>query len=151
MRVKNKTLKIKTKKIFEFIDITNQIEGFVKEEKIKNGQILVYSRHTTLAIRINEKESGIFHDFENFLQKILPKEKYYKHNDLGIRTENLVCSPGAAECLNGHSHYRQLLLGTSETIPIVDSKLYLGTWQRVLAIELDGPKNREIFLQVIGE
>ena len=150
MKIQSKIIRFKTKKEFEYIDITDKVQGFIKESKVKDGQILVFSRHTTMAIRVNEKEDGFFKDFEQFFTKILPKEKYYKHNDLNIRTENLVCSDEGEECLNGHSHCQHFLLGTSETIPVVDSKLALGRWQKVIAIELCGPRDREVHLQLLS-
>ncbi|OIP24781.1 hypothetical protein AUK11_02395 [bacterium CG2_30_37_16] len=151
MKIKQTILKISTKNNLQFVDLTNEIEKFVSKSKIKFGQLLVYSRHTTLAIRVNEKETGIFNDMEEFLNKLLPKNRYYRHNDLEIRTENLVCSPETEECLNGHSHCRHFLLSTSETIPIQGGTIALGTWQKVMAVELDGPRKREILLQLIGE
>lgn len=150
MKVRNKTIKLKTKKAFEYIDITDEVEDFIKKEKVKDGQVLVFSRHTTMAVRINEKENGIFCDFKDFMQKILPQDKYYKHNDLNIRTENLVCSDESEECINGHSHCQHLLLGTSETVPVVDGKMVLGRWQKIIAIELCSPRDREIHLQLIS-
>lgn len=152
MKILNKAIALKTKKYLEFIDITEKVKKFVAESKIKNGQILIYSPHTTLAIRINEKEKGIVHDFSEFMVKLLPKDKYYQHNDLNIRTENLVCSVGATDCLNGHSHCGHLLMGgTSEVVPIMEEKLILGQWQRIFAIELDSARDRKVIMQIMGE
>lgn len=151
MKIKNRTIKLQTKKAPEFIDITSEVESFIKETGLKNGQVLIFSKHTTMAIRVNEKESDIFSDFEEFFKKLLPKNNYYHHNDLNIRTENLVCSDGSSECMNGHSHIQHLLLGTSETVPVVGGKIVLGRWQKVFAIELCSPRHREIHLQLIGE
>jgi len=151
MLIKNKILKIKSQKYLEFKDISEEVITFVKESKVKNGQILVYSKHTTLAICINEKEKGIFNDFKKLMEKLIPKNDYYEHNDLKIRTENLVCQSGPSDCLNGHSHCHHLVMRNSELIPIIDGKLATGTWQRILAIELDCERNREIILQITGE
>ncbi len=151
MKTFSKTISIKTKKAFEYIDITDKVEQLLKQSKIKNGIVVVFSKHTTLAIRINEKEKGFFGDFKDFIRKLLPSNKYYRHNDLKIRTENLVCSPGATDCLNGHSHCQTMLLNTSETIPAVEGKMCLGMWQRVLALELDESREREILIHIIGE
>lgn len=150
MNIKKSILTIKTEKPFQFLDITEPIQNFLQQIQAQEGQILVFSLHTTLSITINEKESGFFEDFENFFKKILPPNAYYKHNDLNIRTENLNCGEGVSECLNGHSHCQHLILGTSEIIPVEEGKLFLGTWQRILAVELDGPRNRKILLQFIG-
>lgn len=150
MKIISKVIKLKSKKYLEFIDLTDLVKEFVSELKIKNGSVSIYSKHTTMAIRINEKEKGIVEDFVSFIKKLLPKDIYYYHNDLTIRTENLVCEPGASDCLNGHSHCLHLLLGSSETIPIDEGKLVLGQFQRIFAIELDCGRNREIVIQIIG-
>lgn len=149
MIIENKILTLDTNKRFEFIDITKNVESFIAENSFQNGQVLVYSKHTTMAITINEKEKGIFSDAEEFFKRILPEHLYYKHNDFDIRTENMVCD---RECKNGDSHLQHLLLGTSETLPIQNGKIVFGPWQKILAIELDGPrKKRQIHLQFIGQ
>ena len=151
MKIISKTIKLRSKKYLEFIDLTDLVKEFVSESKINNGSVLIYSKHTTMAIRINEKERGIVKDFVSFINKLLPKNAYYRHNDLTVRTENLVCDPGASDCMNGHSHCLHLLLGSSETIPINKSKLILGLFQRIFAIELDCGRNREVVIQIIGK
>jgi secondary thiamine-phosphate synthase enzyme len=151
MLIKNKIIEIETKKNYQIIDVTDQAKEFINESTARNGQLLVFSQHTTFAIIINERESGITADSEEFFNSILPKEKYYRHNDLEIRTENLVCSTDGKECLNGHSHLKHFLLGTSVTIPVINGKMAFGTWQWILAVELDCPKKRSIVLQFIGE
>lgn len=152
MKIKNHVLKYKTKKFVDFIDITEDIESLIKKEKIKNGHVLVFSKHTTAAIRINEKEQGIYKDFKQLIKKIIPAEQYYHHNDLTKRTENLVCDVGASDCLNGHSHCLHLLMGaTSEYIPIINGKLAFGLYQRIFLIELDCPRSREVIVQIASE
>lgn len=149
MPIKNKTIILDTKKRFEFIDITGEVEDFIFSSEILNGQVLVYSKHTTLAIVVNEKETGIFHDSEEFFKRILPEHHYYRHNDFEVRTENMICDN---ECKNGDSHLQHMLLGTSETVPVVDGKITFGPWQKIMAIELDGPRSkRQIHLQFLGE
>lgn len=136
----------------DFIDMTEDIEKLIKKNKVKNGFIVVFSKHTTAAVRVNEKEKGICKDFENFVKRLLPPKKYYYHNDLSIRTENLVCEPGASDCLNGHSHCLHLLMGaTSEKVPILEGKLVFGPFQRIFLIELDCARFREVIVQIVGE
>ncbi len=111
---------------------------------------LVYSPHTTCAVVINEQESGFLDDFAEFLAELAPAERYYRHDDLELRTEGI--DDDTAEFPNGHSHLRTgLLSSTSQTIPIVDGSLMLGTWQRVFFCELDRSRSRKVFIQVIGE
>lgn len=149
--IKNTTIEYTSKDGLEFRDLTDEVDEFVKLSKIKNGQVLVYSTHTTLAICVNEKEKGIVKDFKNVLNKLIPKDDYYCHNDLTVRTENLVCQSAASDCLNGHSHCTHLLMRNSETIPIIDGKLMLGMWQKIFAIELDCCRKRKVIVQVMGD
>lgn len=152
MKIYNHALLFTTKKFMDFIDITDEVEKLIKKRKIKNGFVIVFSTHTTAAVRINEKEKGIYKDFEIFTKKLLPHKQYYHHNDLNIRTENLVCDIGASDCLNGHSHCLHLLMGaTTELIPIVNSKFAFGTFQRIFLIELDCPRRREVLIQIYSE
>lgn len=149
--IKNNKIEFKSQSYLEFKDITDEVEKFVEKSGVKNGQVLIYSTHTTLAICINEKEAGIVKDFKNLLNKLIPKNIYYCHNDLSIRTENLVCQSGDSDCMNGHSHCTHLLMRNSEIIPIIDEKMTLGMWQRIFGIELDCKRKREIIVQISGE
>jgi len=112
---------------------------------------LVYSTHTTVAICVNEKEAGIVKDFKNLIEKLIPKKNYYHHNDLNIRTENLVCQSGASDCLNGYSHCTHLLMRNSEVVPVENGKMIFGPWQRIFAIELDCSRPRKVVFQIMGE
>lgn len=150
MKIQNTELKLQSKEHLEFINITPEIEKAVTESGIQNGSVLVFSTHTTLAIAVNEQERGIFADFKDLVNKLVPKEIYYRHNDLTIRTENLVCEPGASDCLNGHSHCTQHLMRNSETIPIINGKMALGIWQQIFAIELDCARKRTVIVQTMG-
>ena len=150
MKIINEIVEIKPNKYLDFIDLTEEVEKLVSKSKITDGSVLVYSTHTTLAICVNEKESGICKDFEVLIDKIIPKDSYYHHNDLTIRTENLVCQSAASDCLNGHSHCTHLLMRNSETIPIINKKMALGVWQRIFAIELDCCRPRKVIVQISG-
>lgn len=149
--IKNTTIGFTSNDNMEFRDLTDEVEKFIEESKIKNGNVLIYSTHTTLAICVNEKEKGIVKDFKDLMNRIIPKDMYYCHNDLNIRTENLVCQSAASDCLNGHSHCTHLLMRNSETIPIIDGKMMLGIWQRIFAIELDCCRPRKVLVQVMGD
>lgn len=151
MMIVTKTLEYKSEKYLEFKDITEDVEKIVEETKIKDGQVLIYSPHTTMSIVVNEKEKGICNDFAKVLDKLIPQREYYEHNDLTKRTENLVCEPGASDCLNGHSHCQHMLMTTSETVPIMEGKMMLGIWQRIFAVELDCSRKRRVVVQIIGQ
>lgn len=131
----------------EFIDITVHVKEFVRGTDIRNGVVVVYSKHTTAAIKINENEPLLLQDMERFLERLASQNGHYQHNDFTLRTVNMT----EDECPNGHAHCQHLLMSTSETIPIVDGELQLGRWQRVFLVELDRPRAREVVLQVLGE
>jgi len=130
----------------EFMDITDEVKKIVARAGITDGMALVYSRHTTAAVKINENEPLLLGDMARFLQRVAPKDGDYKHNDFVVRTENMT----EEECPNGHAHCQHLLLGASETIPVVDGELMLGRWQRIFLIELDRPRERSVVVQVQG-
>ena len=140
-------MRIATQKTTEFIDITTQVRGCVDDADLSNGTITVYSRHTTAAIKINENEPLLLQDMEDFLERMAPRHANYRHNDFTVRTVNMT----EDECPNGHAHCQSLLLGTSESIPLIEGQLQLGRWQSVFLIELDHPRPREVVVQVMGE
>ncbi|WP_100903123.1 secondary thiamine-phosphate synthase enzyme YjbQ [Nostoc flagelliforme] len=145
MPIINKLIEIETELKINIHNITSQIQDFLTSTSIKNGQILVFSRHTTTALAINEDEVRLLEDIKVFLQKLAPESARYLHNDLHLR------DVPEDEPINAHSHLMAMMLTTSEIIPIVDGKLALGTWQSVLFFELDGPRKRTIFFQIYGE
>ncbi|HEX32455.1 MAG TPA: YjbQ family protein [Candidatus Acetothermia bacterium] len=130
----------------EFIDITQEVKDVRTRSGIREGSVLIFTRHTTAAIEINEDEPLLMQDLKQFLLRIAPRDGDYKHNDFFIRTANMT----EDECPNGHAHCQHLLLGTSETIPVVEGELLLGRWQRIFLIELDRPRERQVFIQVQG-
>jgi secondary thiamine-phosphate synthase enzyme len=138
---------IRTGKGPQFVDVTDRVAGLVRDAAVRNGFAIVFTRHTTAAIRINENEPMLLRDMEEFLRKVAPAHVYYSHNDFSRRTANM--SDG--EQPNGHSHCQQLLLGASEAIPIVGGELLLGRWQRLFLVELDRGRKREVVVQLVGE
>jgi secondary thiamine-phosphate synthase enzyme len=147
MKICTYRISLDTSKAPEFIDITDRVYGFIQDSQVLNGFAIVYSKHTTAAIKINENEPLLLKDMGEFLERMAPRDGDYGHNDFSIRTVNM----NIDECPNGHAHCQHLLLGTSENIPIIDGQLQLGRWQRIFLIELDMPRPREILVQVIGE
>jgi secondary thiamine-phosphate synthase enzyme len=147
MKILNKEIEFKTKEIFEFIDITDEIEKFAKESGIKNGIINVFIMHTSAALIANENEPLLIEDFKKSLEKTASKNENYKHDNMEIRTVN-VCKD---ECINGHSHCKAIYLLANVVLNLIEDKLQLGQWQRIMAVELDRPRQRKIQIQIIGE
>lgn len=144
--VRTYTISLQTSKAPEFIDCTPQVERLVQEAGIPSGIAVVFSRHTTAAVILNEMEPLLLADMERFLERLAPRNAYYQHNDFAIRTVNM----NDDECPNGHAHCQHSLLGASETIPIVNGRLALGRWQRIFFVELDRPRPRELVVQLMG-
>jgi len=130
-------------------DITDDVVEAVRESGIRDGIVCVYSPHTTCCIRVNEFENGFLDDVATLLRRLVPSETYYAHDDWDRRTEN-ICEEDM-ERGNGHAHCMSMLLGGSgESIPVRDGELCLGTWQRVLFLELDRERDRRWLVQVVG-
>lgn len=144
--VRQKTIFVRTERAPQFLDITAEVENFVAETKVREGLVLIFSCHTTAAVRINENEPLLLRDLEEFLKRLAPRDLYYCHNDFSIRT----CNMTPEECPNAHAHLQHLLLGASEAVPVVDGRLGLGQWQRIFLVELDRPRERKLVIQVVG-
>lgn len=129
MVVINKSIKIDTSSNFQIMDITSDIIAIFneinKENKFNEGIVNVFTKHSTSAIRVNENEKGLLNDFEKVLKGLVMENDNYRHDFI----DN-----------NAASHIRAFILGSSETIPIVDGRLGLGTWQSIFFVELDGPR-----------
>ena len=129
-------IEIGTRQSTEFIDITGKLKEIVKIKSggVDSGICVIFTKHTTSGIIINENEAGLKRDILAFLNELIPKGRGYLHD----RIDN-----------NAHSHLRSVLLGSSVTIPIEKGELALGTWQSIFFVECDGPRRREIYVKVI--
>ncbi|RMF92987.1 MAG: YjbQ family protein [Nitrospinota bacterium] len=144
MKYHTEELILKTKKRQEFLDITPDLHTLIQKYAIHDGFMILYNMHTTSGLWINEHEDGILEDMQKILDVFAPHDIYYRHDDLSVRTQNL--EPG--ERRNGWAHIRSALFRTSETIPIQAGKLRLGKWQAVFYVELDGPRERTLYVQL---
>ena len=136
-------------------DITPQVRGLVERLGVRQGTVTVLSRHTTTAIVINEMEGRLVDDARQYLLRLAPPAFPYLHNDLHVRSGPPDWPGGdeawrAQEPENAHSHLLSMLLGNSESVPVVDGALALGTWQSLILVELDGPRTRTVGVQVVG-
>ena len=140
------SLRVVTSTAPEFVDITDRVAAVVREAGVRAGLVVVYSRHTTAAVTINEWEPLLLEDMARLLERVAPRDGAYRHNDFSVRTVNMI----EDETPNAHAHCRHLLLGASETVPVVDGRVALGRWQRVFLVELDQPRTRDVLVQVLG-
>ena len=145
MPIKNEVIEVETDKGINIYNITPQILKILESTSIKNGQVIVFSRHTTTALAINENEERLLEDVKVHLRKLAPESGRYLHNDLHLR------DVPPDEPINAHSHLMAMMLSTSEVIPIVDGQLALGTWQSILFFDLDGSRKRTVLVQISGE
>ena len=149
MKVFQQERRLRTSGGLSVRDITDDVVEAVRESGITDGIACVYSPHTTCCVRVNEFESGFLEDFTALLKRLVPTEDYYAHDDWGRRTENLC--PEDGDIGNGHAHCMSMLLGSAgESIPVREGELCLGTWQRVLFLELDRERDRRWIVQVVG-
>ena len=140
------TIRVVAERAPQFLDITEQVTELVQNSGVLQGMAVIFSKHTTAAIKLNEHEPELLKDMEAFLSRVSPADADYCHNNFQVRTVNME----EDESPNGHAHCQHLLLNTSETVPIVDGKLLLGTWQRIFLVELDCARPRQVLVQVMG-
>ena len=127
-------MNIRTSERIELVDITQEVKSEVHKSGIDNGICVVSTSHTTTAIILNENETGLRHDILDFLEKLIPPSTGYQHD----RIDN-----------NADAHLKAIILGSSETIPVMGGKLVLGTWQRIFFVEMDGPRQRTVNINKI--
>lgn len=143
------TISVDTERAFHVLDVTDEASDLVDRSGIRDGTVMVYTPHTTCAVRINERETCFLEDLRLFMEDLVPTDAYYRHDDFQIRTENL--DDPDTEPLNGHAHVKAMLLGaSSEHVPVVDGELAMGRWQRILFVELDQARPRRVVLQAQG-
>jgi secondary thiamine-phosphate synthase enzyme len=136
MKIVHKDFRVNTKSRNQMIDITSQVNSFVSQSGISNGDVIIYCPHTTAAITINENaDPSVTHDILLTLEELLPHRRPgYRHSEG-----------------NSDSHCKSSLVGCSEQILLKDKSLHLGTWQAVYFCEFDGPRTRKVVLQIRGE
>ncbi|WP_202319498.1 secondary thiamine-phosphate synthase enzyme YjbQ [Archaeoglobus neptunius] len=124
-------IEVKTGRREEIVDITSMVENSLNVEE---GLALIYSPHTTTSIIINEAESGLLEDIISQIGKLVPYRAGYRHDRIDS---------------NADAHIKASIFGNSAVVPVKNGRLVLGTWQRILFVEFDGPRNRKVFVKVI--
>ena len=114
---------------------------------LRFGIVNVQTLHTTTAVVVNEHEPLLLADFQALLEAAAPGDGRYRHDDTTVRTVNMT----DAERPNGHAHCRALLLPSSACLNVTNGRLRLGQWQRVFFVELDGPRERDLSVLIVGE
>jgi len=140
-KVASTTLIFHTTERVELKTITQEIANFVEQTPIRDGVVQISSLHTTAGLILNETQEALVADMATMFEQMIPRGVYYKHND-----------PAHSDCdrKNADAHLRALVVGHSISIPIIDGRMKLGTWQNILFTEFDGPNNRKVHIQVMG-
>jgi secondary thiamine-phosphate synthase enzyme len=139
------TLRLETAHELEILDFTDRVEAFLGAVQLEMGWVNIQARHTTTGLLVNEHEPLLLEDLTMLLERLAPRDAGYAHDELHRRT-----NVPPDERPNGHSHAKASLLRSSETLNVVGTHLQLGRWQRVLLVELDGPRLREVSLVALG-
>ena len=141
VRVITETLRLVTDKRLELYDLTERVGEILRRHDVKEGIVLLQSLHTTLALFVNEWQAALLHDIKATLNKVVSPEGKYRHND-----------PKYSDCdrMNAHSHLQATLLNHALSFPVAAGKVVLGKFQAIIAAELDGPRDRDLAIQIIG-
>jgi secondary thiamine-phosphate synthase enzyme len=137
MKSHTEYLWFETKKKREYINITRKVEEELRKSGITEGLALVSAMHITAGVYVNDAESGLLQDIEEWLQKLAPEGPDYHHHRTGE--------------INGDAHLKNLLIGHEVIIPVTDGKLDLGPWQQVYYAEFDGRRRKRLIIKIIGE
>lgn len=137
MKTATEYIWVNTKKLREFINLTDRVQEFVTKSDINDGFVLVSAMHITAGVYVNDAESGLIADIEEWLEKLAPYQSDYRHHRTGET--------------NGDAHLKSLLIHHEVIVPITDGKLDLGPWQQIYYAEFDGQRNKRIILKAMGE
>jgi len=134
MKVFNESFRFSTKGEIDFVDITGRVQEIVAKSGVKNGLAHVFAPHATGILILTEYEPSLMADLKDALERLIPKRGSYRHPS------------------NAHSHLRSVFLCPDRTLPVIDGRIVLGTWQSLVFVETDVyPRQRTIVVQVIGE
>ena len=123
----------------EFINITSQVNTCLRESGVQEGLVLVNAMHITASVFINDDESGLHQDYEEWLEKLAPHEpiSQYRHNNTGED--------------NGDAHLKRQVMGREVVVAITGSKLDFGPWEQIFYGEFDGRRKKRVLVKIIGE
>ena len=137
MKTHTEYLWFNTAKKREYINITGEVEKALQKSGIKEGMILVSAMHITAAVYVNDAESGLIQDIDEWLEKLAPFKSDYRHHRTGED--------------NGDAHLKSMLVHHEVIIPVTNGKLDFGPWQQVYYAEFDGQRRKRVIIKVMGE
>jgi len=136
MKTKTEYLWFNTRKHREYINITDKVQDIVTESEIREGFVLVSAMHITAGVYVNDAESGLIEDIDEWLEQLAPYRDGYRHHRTGET--------------NGDSHLKNLLIGHEVIVPVTDGQLDLGPWQQIYYAEFDGQRRKRMIIKVLG-
>ncbi len=137
MRYHTEYMWFNTKNHREYINITDEVDKILKTSSVKEGMILVSAMHITAGVYVNDAESGLIQDIDEWLECIAPFNINYNHHTTGET--------------NGDSHLKSLIIGHEVIVPVTDGKLDLGPWQQIYYAEFDGQRKKRLIVKVMGD
>ncbi len=139
MKVENHTIFVQTTAGTDILDLTGRVSEVLGESAVRNGSVHLFVPGSTGALTTIEYESGVVNDLRQAIERMAPEDIPYEHNKRW--------GDG-----NGYSHVRAALIGPSLTIPVIEGRMALGTWQQIVLLDFDNrPRERRILLQISGE
>ncbi|HPN96509.1 MAG TPA: secondary thiamine-phosphate synthase enzyme YjbQ [Candidatus Moranbacteria bacterium] len=145
MKIYKQKIEIKSTTQIEFVDITSKVGEIIAQSGVREGQVLIFSPHSTAGIVINHNENMLLQDFMRVLYRLAPVSDRYSHDLFELSRNNK--SDGRS---NGHSHCKTMLLGVSQTVPIEKGHMSLTDKQSIFLAETDGARTRDVVIQVMG-
>ncbi len=137
MKFTTEYLEFHTRKHREYINITDKVEAAVGKSGVREGMVLVSAMHITAGVYVNDAESGLIQDIDDWLEGLAPYRDDYRHHRTGET--------------NGDSHLKSLLIHHEVIVPITNGRLDLGPWQQVYYAEFDGQRRKRLIIKVMGE
>jgi secondary thiamine-phosphate synthase enzyme len=141
VRMISETVRLVTDGRCELYNLTERVADVLRRHDVEDGLVLLSSLHTTLALFVNEWQSALLHDIKSMLNKVVTPQDGWQHDD-----------PEHSDCdrRNAHSHLQATLLGHALSLGVAKGKLVLGQFQAIIAAELDGPRNRDLVVQIVA-
>lgn len=137
MKFATEYLWFNTEKKREYINITHTVEGIVSKSSVQEGMALVSAMHITASVYVNDAESGLIQDIDDWLEELAPFKQDYRHHRTGET--------------NGDAHLKNLIMHHEVIVPITDGRLDLGPWQQIYYAEFDGQRRKRVIVKVMGE
>jgi secondary thiamine-phosphate synthase enzyme len=137
MKFHTEYLWFNTRKKREYINITGEVENILKQSGIREGMILVSAMHITAGVWVNDAESGLLQDIDDWLEELAPYREGYRHHRTGET--------------NGDAHLKNLIVHSQVIVPVTDGAMDFGPWQQIYYAEFDGMRRKRLLVKVMGE